>query len=131
MRDCSLIGKEARLSVDGSVKRPPVCIGLKTYKIVEKGRSLYFDLNSAGGVGKDEERFSFKVVSNNNVATFIKELVLKPAADTNKFSYRPGDYIHLEIPAHETSFRSIHVNEPYARIWKDNNIYTYHSFNHT
>ena len=41
------------------------------------------------------------MVSNCNVATFIKELVLEPLDGTEKISFTPGDYLQLDIPAYD------------------------------
>jgi Na(+)-translocating NADH:ubiquinone oxidoreductase F subunit len=116
---------------DGSAQRPPVCVGLKTYKVMEKDNSLFIDIDSAGGGGVNEKRLGFKVISNNNVATFIKELVLEPIENTVGFKFKPGEYIRLEIPAHETEFKTIEVNEPFRSTWKQQNIFNYYSFNTT
>lgn len=116
---------------DGSVQRPPVCVGLKTYKVIERENALYLNLNSAKGKGSEEKRLKFKVISNNNVATFIKELVLERFDNSVEFKFKPGEYIHLEIPAHETEFKTIEVIEPFHTTWKQQNIFNYFSFNTT
>jgi MocE subfamily Rieske [2Fe-2S] domain protein len=108
---------------DGSVQRAPVCVGLKTYKVIEREKALYFNPDLAGGEGSKEKQFKFKVISNNNVATFIKELVLEPFDNSQEFKFKPGEYIHLEIPAHETEFKTIEVNGPFYATWKAQNIF--------
>ena len=116
--------------VDGSVQRPPVCVGLQTYPVVVQNDALYFDLSSVKETA-DDKRMAFKVVSNENVATFIKELVLEPGAnESEKFGYKSGDYIHLEIPAHKTRFETMYVNEPFKNRWHQENTFNYFSFNH-
>ena len=58
------------------------------------------------------------MVSNENVATFIKELVLDRAR-LAALDYQPGDYLQFDIPAYdEISFDEIAVNAPFAEIWK-------------
>lgn len=118
--------------VDGSVQRPPVCAALRTYKVSEGEGKVWIDLNSVGGMGqKESERaIPFKVVSNHNVATFIKELVLEPV-DKNQFKYKPGDYAQLEIPAYATTFAHMEINEPYDKVWKDENLFRLHVSNLT
>lgn len=119
---------------DGSVKRPPVCVALKTYQVEERDGRIFLNLESAGGIGAEEERkaMTFRVVSNDNLATFIKELTLEPAGiDTGEtFNYRPGDYIKIEIPVHHTSFKTISVNEPFLESWKRDDIFKGHASNH-
>ncbi len=57
------------------------------------------------------------VRSNDNVATFIKELVLElPGGETMDF--RAGGYIQIECPAYRLSFRDIDVPEQYRADWE-------------
>ena len=100
---------------DGSPQRLPVCVGLKTYAVRESNGKLFFDLHSAGGVGVEAPAIThtFRVVSNRNVATFIKELVLEPAPGTARLDYRPGDYLQLDIPTYaETTLKQVEVETP-------------------
>ncbi|MCM8531506.1 MAG: NADH:ubiquinone reductase (Na(+)-transporting) subunit F [Lentisphaeraceae bacterium] len=103
---------------DGAIKRKPVCIALKTYDVKVENGKILLDLKSAGGEGiKDQKTLSFKVVSNDNVATFIKELVLEPEGD---FTYTPGDYIQLDIPQYENiEFKGFEIQAPYDQAWKE------------
>ncbi|GAB1855490.1 hypothetical protein MHTCC0001_03240 [Flavobacteriaceae bacterium MHTCC 0001] len=119
--------------VDGSIQRAPVCAGLKTYDVNVENGTIYIDLNSVGGAGYDESEkaIPFKVVSNDNVATFIKELVLEPVDSEKKFAYTPGDYIQLEIPPYKASFNEIQVNAPFNKVWKDQNLFNLHVNNRT
>jgi Na(+)-translocating NADH:ubiquinone oxidoreductase F subunit len=109
---------------DGSVKRPPVCVGLKTYAVKAENDSISIRLDKAGGRGVEEEKkaVSFRVISNENVATFIKELILEPV-EGEAFTYRPGEYIQFEIPTFKHSLEYIHVNEPYRKLWKRNGTF--------
>ncbi len=67
--------------IDGSVQRPPVCAALRTFKVNNENGHIWIDVSTAGGVGQQETAlaFDYTVVSNDNVAGFIKELVLEPA----------------------------------------------------
>ena len=57
------------------------------------------------------------VRSNDNVATFIKELVLElPEGET--IDFQAGGYIQIECPAHRLSFRDIDVPEQYRGDWE-------------
>lgn len=47
-------------------------------------------------------KFVGEVVSNENVATFIKELIIKIPADFDP-KYIPGDYFQFHIPAYKTN----------------------------
>lgn len=109
---------------DGSVKRSPVCVGLKTYEVKAENGFISIRLDKAGGKGVEEEKkaISFRVVSNENVATFIKELILVPY-EGKGFDYNPGEYIQFEIPTYEHSLEYIHVGEPYKKEWKRKGIF--------
>ncbi len=78
----------------------PVCVALKTYKAREHDGKIFLDLNSAGGCGlaQASTAYSFRVVSNENVATFIKELVLEPEPGSPLLRYQPGDYLAARHP---------------------------------
>ncbi len=117
---------------DGSPRRPPVCIGLKTYKTREHDGKIFIDPSSAGGSGlrATETTYQFRVVSNDNVATFIKELVLEPEADSPALEYRPGDYLQFEVPAYdEIRFREIAVAPPFAEIWASQGVFAFRAEN--
>jgi len=70
----------------------------------------------------DEAFFGVKcweceVLSNDNVATFIKELVLKlPEGEDVKF--RAGGYVQLEAPAHTVQFKDFEVAAEYRGDWE-------------
>ena len=119
---------------DGSPQRPPVCVGLKTYRVTVSDGKLLLDLASAGGAGAAvvETAYEFRVVSNENVATFIKELVLEPEAVSPVLRYQPGDYIQLEIPPYEEiAFASFAVAAPYANVWTTQHVYDFRAVNRT
>ena len=103
---------------DGAVKRKPVCVALKTYDVKVSDGKVLLDLNSEGGEGvKEQKSHSFKVISNKNVASYIKELVLEPEGE---FKYTPGDYIQLDIPKYEMiDFKDISIESDYEAAWKD------------
>jgi MocE subfamily Rieske [2Fe-2S] domain protein len=117
---------------DGSPQRQPVCVALKTYKAREHDGKIFLDLASAGscGLAQPATTYRFRVVSNENVATFIKELVLEPEPDSALPPYQPGDFMQLDIPAYgEISFREIAVEPPFADIWKTHHIFDFRSAN--
>jgi Na+-transporting NADH:ubiquinone oxidoreductase subunit F len=80
---------------DGSVRRPPPCIALKTYEARERDGKVLLNVAAPHGKGVAEAvpAHTFRVVSNENVATFIKELVLEPDDSSAPLTYRPGDYL--------------------------------------
>ncbi len=114
---------------DGSAKRDPVCVALKTYPIEEEDGKLFIDCHSAGGQGLDVGKpVSFRVVSNKNVASYIKELVLEP--QDGSFLFKPGQHLQLEIPPYSAcSFEGLQIDKPYSQIWKEQNLHQYHATN--
>lgn len=57
-----------------------------------------------------------KVRSNNNVATFIKELVLElPAGEAVPF--RAGGYIQIECPPHTVHYKDFDIDAEYRDDW--------------
>lgn len=61
-------------------------------------------------------QWNCKVRSNNNVATFIKELVLKmPEGET--LDFQSGGFIQIEVPPFECSFRDFDIDERFHEDW--------------
>lgn len=61
-----------------------------------------------------------EVVSNHNVATFIKELVLRPP-DSFK-GFRAGEYVQLTVPEYELLFRGFEIDAPYRAHWQQQGL---------
>lgn len=110
---------------DGSPARAPICRGLRTYPVEERNGRLYLNVANPGGAGvREQKTLSLRVVSNRNISTFIKELVLEPADAAIKVAYTPGDYMQLDIPAYGTiSFSQFDIPEPYASVWRRQHVY--------
>ena len=66
------------------------------------------------------------VVSNDNVATFIKELVLK-IPEGEEVPFRAGGYIQIECPAHEVHYKDFEIDEQYHADWDKFNVWKYTS----
>lgn len=69
-----------------------------------------------------EEVFGVKqwectVVSNPNVATFIKELTLQ-LPEGESVHFRAGGYVQLEAPPHQVRFRDFDIGEEYRGDWE-------------
>ncbi len=67
-----------------------------------------------------------KVRSNDNVATFIKELVLELPTGEN-VDFRAGGYIQIECPPHELKYTEFSVQEEYRPDWDHFNIWQFES----
>jgi len=57
------------------------------------------------------------VISNDNVATFIKELVLA-IPDGESVNFRAGGYVQLEVPPHEVRYKDFDIGEKYRGDWE-------------
>ena len=62
------------------------------------------------------KKWKCKVRSNDNVATFIKELVLE-LPEGEEVNFRAGGYIQIEAPAYELSYKDFDVDEEYHEDW--------------
>ncbi|MCK5580756.1 MAG: NADH:ubiquinone reductase (Na(+)-transporting) subunit F, partial [Candidatus Omnitrophica bacterium] len=60
------------------------------------------------------KKFDCTVVSNENVATFIKEFVVQLP---EPMDFEPGGYIQIDIPPHKLSYREFDVGEEYQGDW--------------
>ena len=63
------------------------------------------------------KRWECEVVSNPNVATFIKELTLR-LPDGENVDFRAGGYVQLEVPPHVVKFEDFDVEEEYRSDWE-------------
>jgi Na+-transporting NADH:ubiquinone oxidoreductase subunit F len=109
---------------DGSPARAPICRGLATYPMEERNGLLQINVARPGGVGaRTQSTYRFRVVSNQNVATFIKELVLVPEAD-EEIAFLPGDYLQVDIPEYkEIRFRNFDIPQPFREVWERQHIF--------
>jgi Na+-transporting NADH:ubiquinone oxidoreductase subunit F len=62
------------------------------------------------------KKYTATVVSNENVASFIKELRLK-LDPGQKMDFETGSYVQIDIPEYERSYREIYVGETYKKVW--------------
>ncbi|MBE0673883.1 MAG: NADH:ubiquinone reductase (Na(+)-transporting) subunit F [Bacteroidales bacterium] len=62
------------------------------------------------------KKWECEVVSNRNVATFIKEFVVKlPEGETLEFE--SGGYIQIDVPKYDVSFRDMDIDKEYHEDW--------------
>jgi len=59
------------------------------------------------------------VVSNHNVATFIKELVLKPETPVD---FKAGAYFQIDVPEYDITFKDFNIESKYVSEWKKYNF---------
>jgi Na+-transporting NADH:ubiquinone oxidoreductase subunit F len=68
------------------------------------------------------KKWECEVVSNRNVATFIKEFVVRlPEGET--LDFESGGYIQIDVPKYDLSFRDIDVEEEYRGDWDAMNLW--------
>lgn len=72
----------------------------------------------------ETKKWACTVRSNNNVATFIKELVLElPAGEAVDF--KAGGYIQIEAPPHEVHYKDFLIEERFRGDWDKFNVWQY------
>jgi Na+-transporting NADH:ubiquinone oxidoreductase subunit F len=72
------------------------------------------------------QKWECEVVSNENVATFIKELVVRlPEGET--LDFRAGGYIQIDIPPYNLNYSEFEIEDDYRGDWDKFNMWKYHS----
>ena len=111
--------------IDGSPARAPVCRGLATYPLEERNGRLRINVVRAGGAGaRAQKTYQFRVVSNRNVATFIKELVLEPLDRREEIAFTPG-----RLPAARHSrlrsdpFPRLRHSRALRHVWENQHVF--------
>jgi Na+-transporting NADH:ubiquinone oxidoreductase subunit F len=68
------------------------------------------------------KKWECEVVSNGNVATFIKEFVVKlPEGET--LDFKSGGYIQIDVPKYTMTFEDIDVEDQYRDEWDKFNMW--------
>jgi len=70
------------------------------------------------------KKWECTVKSNDNVATFIKELVLQ-LPEGEAINYRAGGYIQIECPPHVSKYADMDIAEEYRPDWDKFNLWRY------
>ena len=66
------------------------------------------------------------VASNENVATFIKELVLE-LPEGEHVDFKAGGYIQIEVPPHELNYQSFDIDDRFLADWRKFRMFQYKS----
>ena len=74
----------------------------------------------------ETKKWQCTVRSNNNVATFIKELVLE-LPEGEDVGFKAGGYIQIECPPHKVAYKDFDIEEEYHEDWDKFNIWQYES----
>ncbi len=70
----------------------------------------------------DIKKWECEVVSNKNVATFIKEFVVR-LPEGEYLDFKSGGYIQVDVPPCEIDFKEIDVEEEFREDWDKLNIW--------
>ena len=68
------------------------------------------------------QQWECTVMSNENVATFIKELVLELPSGEN-LNFQAGGFIQINIPEYELDFKEFDIEDEYHEDWDKFNIW--------
>ncbi len=63
------------------------------------------------------KKWECEVVSNNNVATFIKEFVVRLPEGEN-LNFKSGGYIQIDVPKIEVPFKNMDIDEKFRDEWE-------------
>ncbi|NUY56594.1 NADH:ubiquinone reductase (Na(+)-transporting) subunit F [Salinivibrio sp. MA427] len=72
------------------------------------------------------KKWDCEVISNDNQATFIKELKLR-IPDGESVPFRAGGYIQIEAPPHHIKYSDFDIPEEYREDWEKFNLFRYES----
>ncbi|QDI74240.1 NADH:ubiquinone reductase (Na(+)-transporting) subunit F (plasmid) [Leisingera aquaemixtae] len=72
------------------------------------------------------KKWRCKVRSNENVATFIKALVLE-LPEGEDVNFRAGGYIQIEAPEHQLAYTDFDIQDEYREDWDRFNLWQYKS----
>lgn len=75
-------------------------------------------------------KWECEVVSNRNVATFIKEFVVK-LPDGEELNFEPGGYIQIDVPKYSLSFKDFQIEEEFRPDWDKYNMWDLKVTNNT
>ena len=71
-------------------------------------------------------KWKCRVISNRNVATFIKELKLA-LPEGEEVPFRAGGYVQVECPPHQLSFRDFAIDETFRADWDKFDLWRFRS----
>jgi Na+-transporting NADH:ubiquinone oxidoreductase subunit F len=72
------------------------------------------------------KRYECTVVSNRNVSSFIKELVVA-LPEGEELEFRAGGYIQIECPPHDIKYKDFDIDERFRDEWDRYNLWQYES----
>lgn len=72
------------------------------------------------------KKWKCRVISNRNVATFIKELKLA-LPEGEEVPFRAGGYVQLECPPHQVAFKDFAIEDPFRADWDKFDLWRFRS----
>ncbi len=72
----------------------------------------------------DTKKWECEVISNENVATFIKEFKLK-LPEGEEVDFKAGGYIQIECPPHVANYKDFDIEEEYREDWDKYDVWRY------
>ncbi len=69
-------------------------------------------------------KWECEVVSNRNVATFIKEFVVR-LPDGEELNFEPGGYIQIDVPKYSANFRDFVIEEEFRPDWDNFKVWDF------
>ncbi len=74
----------------------------------------------------ETKKWECEVISNGNVATFIKELKLRlPAGE--EVAFEAGGYIQIDVPPHVVDYKNFDIEERFREDWDKFDVWRYKS----
>ena len=68
------------------------------------------------------QKWECTVESNDNIATYIKELVVK-MPEGEKLKFKSGSYIQIDVPPTVSSYSDMEIGDEYKTEWEQNNMF--------
>jgi Na+-transporting NADH:ubiquinone oxidoreductase subunit F len=72
----------------------------------------------------ETKKWECVVRSNDNVATFIKELILE-LPEGEEVGFKAGGFIQIECPPHEVRYKDFDIGEKYREDWDKFDVWRY------
>ncbi|NIW24181.1 MAG: 2Fe-2S iron-sulfur cluster binding domain-containing protein, partial [Gammaproteobacteria bacterium] len=69
----------------------------------------------------DVHQWSCEVVSARNVATYIREIVLK-LPEPDRIDFSAGAYVVIEVPPHRIDFGDFEIDDRYQEDWRSSGL---------
>ncbi|QDU67518.1 NADH:ubiquinone reductase (Na(+)-transporting) subunit F [Engelhardtia mirabilis] len=74
------------------------------------------------------KKWNCTVESNDNVATFIKEFVVR-LPEGERIDFKNGEYVQIEVPPYKCDYKDFVIQDEYHEDWDGYNIWRYKAWN--